>query len=49
MAKEAITGSGSTRWFDKSLVLEAWKDVAMGGGNMEHSGTDATVRNIIQW
>lgn len=42
MAKEILCGNGASRWFDKSLVLEVWQDVAMGGGNMEHSGTDAT-------
>ena len=43
MAKEILCGNGFSRWFDKSLVLEVWQDTAMGGGNMEHSGTDATV------
>ena len=43
MAKLALAGDGTNRWFDKSNTLEIWKDTTMGGANMEHSGADATV------
>lgn len=47
-ARFGLTGDGTTRWFDKCLTLEMFKNSSMGIGNMEHSGTDAT-HFAIMW
>jgi carnitine O-palmitoyltransferase 1 len=46
-ARLGLTGDGTSRWFDKCLTLEMFKNSSMAIGNMEHSGTDATHFEIM--
>ncbi|ELU18942.1 hypothetical protein CAPTEDRAFT_226727 [Capitella teleta] len=46
-SKLALAGNGYSRWFDKGMTLENFKDSCKGACNMEHSGADATHFNVM--
>jgi carnitine O-palmitoyltransferase 1 len=48
LARYGFIGDGASRWFDKGLTLEVFKDTTMAAANMEHSGADAT-HFAIMW